>query len=218
VQLESHLAIGWLMGNLVPGADRRFRGLVVFSALAPDLDGISYLFGPNAYSHCHHVLGHNIFAGVLFTVICTVLARPGWRRLTMVFAILGFASHWVGDYYFSGWPLMTFWPVSRAEQMYRPRIGLDSPINHVFSYASLVFFVVSTWWWRRTILEPVWPAMDRLLVGLTLPRTLKCATCGRATGQRCCVCGEAVCLRHGRVTRALEVCCGRCGETVAARK
>lgn len=210
MQLETHLAVGWLMGNLVQGADRRFRGLVAFSALAPDLDGVSYLLGPDMYSRCHHVLGHNIFAGVLFTLVCTLLARPGWRWMTMCFAVLGFASHWVGDYFFSGWPLMTFWPVSRIEQMHRPRIGLDAPINQVFSYSSLVFFIVSTWWWRRTIFEPVWPAMDRLLVGLTTPRTLRCATCGRATGQRCGTCDKPVCLKHGRVTRKLAVCCESC--------
>ena len=132
--------------------------------------------------------------------------------MTMLFAALGFASHWIGDYYLSGWPLMTFWPFSRAEQMHRPRIGLDSPINAAFSYKSLAFFVISTWWWRRTIFEPVWPAMDRLLVGLTAPRTLQCAACDRKTGQRCSGCGEPVCLKHGRVTRRFAIQCERCAK------
>jgi hypothetical protein len=80
----------------------------------------------------------------------------------------------------------------------------------VFSYASLIFVVASTWWWRRTIFEPIWPAMNRLLVGLIAPRTAQCATCGRATGQRCQTCQQPVCLKHGRVTRRLAIRCERC--------
>jgi hypothetical protein len=210
MQLESHLAVGWLMGNLVGGADRRFRGLVAFSALAPDLDGVPYLFGPDAYSASHHVYGHNVFFGLLVMVACTLLVPRGWRAKMALLSALGFASHWVGDYYFSGWPLMTWWPLSRDEVMHRPRIGLDHPINHALSYASLTFFVVSTFFWKRTIFEPVWPAMDRLLVGLTRPRTLRCATCQRRTAQQCARCGVAVCLRHGRITRRWLVSCAAC--------
>jgi len=115
MQVECHIAVGWLMGNLVPGADRRFRALITFSAVAPDLDALSYVFGPTAYNNCHHCYGHNIFAGALFTILCTILARPGWRWITALFAALGFASHWLGDYFFSGWPLKTFWPISNVE-------------------------------------------------------------------------------------------------------
>ena len=78
-------------------------------------------------------------------------------------------------------PSRRTWTVSREEVMYRPRMGLDHPINRVFSYASLLFFVVSTFWWKRTIFETVWPAMNRLLVGLTEARTLSCSTCRRRT-------------------------------------
>lgn len=210
MQLETHLAIGWLMGNLVPGGDRRLRGLVCFSALAPDLDGVSYVLGPDAYSNSHHVYGHNVFAGIAFTFVCFALSRPGWRLVTTALAAAGCASHWVGDYYLSGWPLMTFWPVSRHEVMYRPRIGLDHPINQVLSIASILFFIVGAFVWKRTIFEFVWPAMDRLLVGLTLPRTDRCAVCERPTAQHCIRCGNALCLRHARLTGGMRVTCAAC--------
>ncbi len=210
MHLESHLAIGWLMGNLVPRADRRFRALVTFSAMAPDLDGVSYLLGPDAYSRAHHVYGHNIFAGIACTILCAALASPGWRIRTTLFAALAFASHWVGDYYFSGWPLMTFWPFSRHDVMYRPRIGLDHPINMVFGYVSLAFLFLSPFVWKRTVFETFWPAMDRLLSGYTQPRTLSCALCHRPTAQQCARCGKPICLRHGKISRQLTITCG-CG-------
>ncbi len=210
MQLESHCAVGWLIGNLVPGAGRRVRAIAVFSAMAPDLDGVAYAFGPDAYSRSHHVYGHNVFAGMVFTLFCVWLARPGWRTVVALVAGLGFASHWAGDYYLSGWPLMTFWPISHAEQMYRPRIGLNHPINQMLSYASLLFFVASIWFWHRTIFETVWPSMDRLLVGLTRPRTMHCAICQRRTAQSCSVCGKPLCLRHARISIRTTIHCPAC--------
>lgn len=220
MQLESHLAVGWLLANLAPGGGRRFRALVTFSALAPDLDGVSYLLGQDAYAHSHHIYGHNVFAGAVFTILCTALASRGSRRWMLLSATIGFASHWAGDYFLSGWPLMSFWPVSRTEVMFRPRIGLDHPINHVLSFASLIFLAASTWWWRRTVFESVWPAMDKLLSGLTLPRDKRCATCMARTAQTCDTCGAAVCLKHARVTRRLTVQCAECAraETSAASR
>jgi hypothetical protein len=210
MQLEAHLAVGWLAGNLVPRSDRRIRALAMFAALAPDLDGVPYLLGPDIYARTHHIYGHNVFAGLLITILCTALAgRRRWLA-GLVVGVAGFVTHWVGDYYLSGWPLMTFWPLSRDEVMFRPRIALDHPINHVLSFASLIFLAASIWWWRRTVFESVWPAMDRLLVGLTQPRTLHCTHCQSKTAQRCHRCGQPLCLRHAKLTPRLQIRCASC--------
>lgn len=210
MHVEAHLACGWLIANVSRLPSRRDRLLITLSAVAADADGLSYLFGTSAYADWHHVGGHNIFAAGLVVVLASVLtAQAKWWVMGLL-ALAGFASHWLGDYFLSGWALETFWPVSRSEVMFRPRIGLDHPINIALSYASLVFMAGSAWLFGRTPLEFVWPKLDALLVSMTRRRDKACAACGGKTNQVCAGCGQPVCLRHARVSTRMVVRCSAC--------
>ena len=49
MQVFAHAGIGWILAEAGRG-DRRFRQVVFLASLLPDLDGLSLLFGPEAYS------------------------------------------------------------------------------------------------------------------------------------------------------------------------
>lgn len=210
MHVEAHLACGWLIANASGLQSRRDRVLITLSAVAADADGLTYFFGVPAYATWHHVGGHNIFAAALVVLLAAALAaRARWWVMALL-ALLGFATHWVGDYFLSGWALQTFWPVSDSEVMFRPRIGLDHPINIALSYASILFMAASAWIFGRTPLEFIWPRLDALLVSMTRRRSHHCRVCGHKTNQLCAECRQGVCFKHARISAGLIVRCGHC--------
>src|SRR5512133_3668578 len=124
---EAHLAVGWLLAQF-GGEGRRYRGWVVLSALAPDLDVVTYLLGADTYARWHHVLGHNIFFSLAFSLLATLACRRG-RMQMFLMTQLGFYSHYFGDYFLTNFSLQFFWPLSDAEFLFSRKIGLDHPIN-----------------------------------------------------------------------------------------
>jgi len=48
VHLEAHAGLGWAVGVLAPGSDRRLRNCCVAAAVLPDVDAVAYLWGPEA--------------------------------------------------------------------------------------------------------------------------------------------------------------------------
>jgi inner membrane protein len=206
---EAHLAVGWILAHCGGGESRRFRGRVVLAALAPDLDAISYVGGPDLYARLHHAVGHNVFFSLFLSGFCMALDRQRpWKML--LFTQLAFYSHFLGDYFFTRFPLEFFWPVSSKGYIYSYRIGLDHWLNDVFGYASFLVFGLTGIRWGRTPIELLWPRLDQRVVNLFRRRTLRCTQCGRGATERCSVCHEPVCLRHGRITARCDVLCGAC--------
>ena len=78
MNLEAHLATGWILANIPARTSRRFRLVLVLLAAAPDADAVSWLFGEQAYGAMHHTLGHNFLAAALFLAAATALV-PGQR-------------------------------------------------------------------------------------------------------------------------------------------
>lgn len=67
MHVPTHLAISWLIGHSL--VERRDRRLVAWSGVAPDLDALSLLAGPAAYSQYHHVLTHGLLAAFVGTAL-----------------------------------------------------------------------------------------------------------------------------------------------------
>jgi membrane-bound metal-dependent hydrolase YbcI (DUF457 family) len=216
VHIESHVACGWLLANLWPSASWRQRLAITLSAVISDADGLGYLVSADLYVRWHHTIGHNVFAAVLVSGAAVALAgKPKWGWVLLL-TQLGFWSHLVGDYFFAGWGVPLFWPISREEVMYRPRMGLDHPINLVLSYGAFVYFAASLWLHGRTPLALVRPALDRLLVRVFRKANLSCHICGRGTSVQCDGCGKAVCLRHAQITRRMQIRCRACAAATPA--
>ncbi len=215
MNLEAHMAAGWVLGNLVPGENRRFRGIMVAAAMAPDLDGITYLAGGDVYARWHHVLGHNVFVAAAMVAVAAWLARRAGRRWGGVakvgaFAGLALLSHWLGDYYLSNYPLSPWWPVSDFSVKSIHSVGLDHPVNHAIGYASLALMAGSVWIWKRTPLEFVSRELDAHVVNLARDKPLSCQVCARPANELCYSCGAPVCIRHARLDRRFHVQCPSC--------
>ena len=113
MHIPTHVMSGWCIGASLPLTARERLACVMMASLA-DLDGISLAWGWATYRRWHHVLGHNLFFGLLLALACSRLAAPG-RRLMLALLGLGlFHLHLVLDYYGSGsgWPIHYLWPVA----------------------------------------------------------------------------------------------------------
>jgi inner membrane protein len=136
----THLAISWLIGHGLP--ERRDRRLVTWAGVIPDLDALSILGGPAAYSEYHHLLAHGVVAAVVVTVACAALARQ--RLKVLLFSLLAFHVHLICDLLGSGrdWAIVYFYPFSRHEYMTPYGWPLASPQNAV---VWLVAVAITVW-------------------------------------------------------------------------
>ena len=168
MHVQTHILSGWCVGNLLPGFTPRERLLCMLAASLADLDGISRLFGEEAYWDYHHKLGHCLAYGLLLCGALTIFARPPRRVLAFVVCLALFHLHLVMDYYGSGpgWGIAYLWPFSQREWR-------NADAWPFFSWQNIVAFVVLLVWtlWiarrqLRTPLEAMMPNLDRRFVRL----------------------------------------------------
>ncbi len=100
MNIVTHGLLSWCIAQRV-FKSRRDAALAATAGLLPDLDGAGALIdlvrGGEAeyYSAYHHILGHNILAGLL---IATVLGACADRRMRVAVTSAGlFALHIIGD-------------------------------------------------------------------------------------------------------------------------
>src|SRR5436189_178311 len=108
----AHAGLGWAIGTAVPFSDRRLRIACAAAALLPDLDGLTRLGGSERIPH---VLGHNLFAGVL----CIAAAAWAFRSYALrswvasfFLVAFCFALHLAIDLKLTGFDLPLYWPLS----------------------------------------------------------------------------------------------------------
>jgi membrane-bound metal-dependent hydrolase YbcI (DUF457 family) len=210
MHLETHLACGWLIANLLPRSSRRERLLITATAVASDSDGLSWLAGTAAYARWHHTFGHTLLTMLAIGLAAVIAAPAGRRAVAGAFALVACSTHLAGDYFLSSWPLPLLSPLSSVGYRHVPPVPLDHPVNIGLSYAGLTFCAASLWWWKRTPLELLWPRLDHLLARMARARHHVCRHCGRRTAVTCDVCGKAICFRHAIVSRRLQVRCRAC--------
>ena len=75
MHIPTHLMSGWCVGAALPLTARE-RVACMMAATLPDVDGVSLAFGREAYERWHHVIGHNVLAGVVIAVATSRLAAP----------------------------------------------------------------------------------------------------------------------------------------------
>ena len=163
MHIQTHILSGWCLANMLPLSPRE-RLFSMIAATLPDIDGISFIFGQEAYWNYHHILGHNLLLGLLSSA---VLAAFLGRRIMAFFVFLGlFHLHLAMDYFGSGpeWPILYFWPVSRWQIVNHEGWEFFSWQNQL---AFCLLFIGTLWIayrQRRTPLEFLMPQLDRKLV------------------------------------------------------
>ena len=213
MQLEAHSGLGWLIGVAAPGTDRRLRNWCLAAAVLPDVDAISYLWGPVVYGRYHHTFGHNVFLGVAVAALAAWhhRDRPASRRLLAgALVALCFGSHLLADMKLSAYTVHLFWPLNARGYEFTPNYGLAAPINSWLVYLSLLSIPLLAWWRAVTPLDVFSPRLDGLVRRAFRRRTLSCGTCGLRCAHECDGCGRPTCIRHGRIERGFRLTCPVC--------
>lgn len=109
MHIPTHILSGWCLAGL-SGCNGRTRRLGVLAASLPDLDGLSLLWGREAYWQHHHTFGHSLFFGLSLASMLAV-AAGGRLKAFLVFLAL-FHLHLALDFLGSGqgWGLAYGWP------------------------------------------------------------------------------------------------------------
>ncbi len=156
MHVPTHLALSWLIGHALP--ERRDRRLVAWAGVAPDLDALTLLAGPEAFKHYHHILTHGVFAAVIVTLAFTALARD--RLKVAVLALLAFHFHLFCDLLGAGtdWPIVYFYPFSRHEYFTPYGWPLASWQNMTITFAALIAIAWIGVKRGRTFVETFLPA------------------------------------------------------------
>lgn len=170
----THALTGWVLAQ--PLADRKQRMVVTAAAVISDLDGVSLLFGVEAYQKWHHTFGHNLFFGLLLSALAAIYFRSV-KVTTLVF--ISYHSHLFCDLLGSGtdWGIPYFWPVHFHVTMFAPPFQweLDSWQNVAWTAICLsltLYFGITK---KRTPVELVSPRTDMKVCATLAHRFSKAA-------------------------------------------
>ena len=113
----THLLMGWTVATLPGGLSRADRAWVVAAGLLPDLDGLGIVAEVATrnsdrpllwWSEYHHVLGHNLGAGILVASAALAFTR---RWTVAILAGVSFHLHLLGDLVGGRGPDGAQWPI-----------------------------------------------------------------------------------------------------------
>lgn len=121
MELIGHTAAGILLARLTAPQDtlpeRKFYLTVCIGAsILPDLDALSYLWGPDAFAAIHQRWTHTILALIvlplLFALIFRIFHKKHSLQLIWGLSVFAFILHIAGDL-IAHWPVEFFYPLSR---------------------------------------------------------------------------------------------------------
>ena len=166
----THALLSWLLAEAGGLEHRRDRGLVLAAGLLPDLDGLSILFGQEAYLTWHRILLHHGVGAAGIALLTAAVARA--RLRTAALALVSTHLHFVCDMLGSAGPDGSIWripylvPFDMAHPGFAPawQWGLASWQNVSITVLCLVACAVLGVRRGRTILEPVSLRADRAVV------------------------------------------------------
>jgi hypothetical protein len=163
MHLPTHILSGWCAASLFRLTPRE-RLFCMIAATGADLDGVSLLFGREAYWNWHHVGGHNIF----FAVAMSLLLAAFSSRKLMCFALYFTLAHLhlLMDYYGSGigWPILYLWPASHWQLKNPMPWEFLSWQNMLALAALLTWTILIAVRQRHTPFEVIAPDVDRRIL------------------------------------------------------
>lgn len=170
----THALTGWVLAQ--PLEDRKQRLAATAAAVVSDLDGLSLLFGVDAYQKWHHTFGHNLIFGLVLATLTWLLFRS---RKAATLTVLAYHSHLVCDLLGSGadWGIPYFWPFSSRATMFAPPFQweLNSWQNLVWTLGCIGLTVLFALKKKRTFIEFVSKNADAKVVKAIEARFSKAA-------------------------------------------
>jgi hypothetical protein len=108
MHIQTHALFGWVSSEISP-LSRWDRFLVVFAAVAPDLDGLGVLYSVEMYQKWHRIVFHNVIAAAIFALMAFILANE--KTQVSMLAFINFCFHLICDFFGSAGPDLSKWPV-----------------------------------------------------------------------------------------------------------
>jgi membrane-bound metal-dependent hydrolase YbcI (DUF457 family) len=112
----THACSGILIGQALrplPTVRRQTLLVLGLAASVPDLDAVSYLWGPGAYARLHHAHTHTLLGAAVFAPLLAVIERTWIREIPfsrlLAFNLTGYLVHLLLDLP-AVWPLRLLWP------------------------------------------------------------------------------------------------------------
>jgi hypothetical protein len=145
----THLLLSWTIAEPILET-RRDRALVALAGIAPDADGAGILVdlargvhpSEGLYAAFHHILAHNLMAGMVVALAAFALARR--RAACAALALVAFHLHLLGDLVGSAgpggsvWTLSYLYPFSEQEFAWQGQWELNAWPNLVITALLIV--------------------------------------------------------------------------------
>lgn len=160
MHVPTHVLSGWIVGNALSLRPRE-RLFCMLAASLPDLDGVGIVFGEETYQRFHHVVGHNVFCGLMLALVFSLASNPR-HWLSFAAYVVCFHLHLMMDFYGSGigWRIYYLWPASSRGF----KTGQAWPLTSWQNYLAFALFAAATAWiaWRkqRTPVELLLPRLE----------------------------------------------------------
>ena len=131
-----------------------------------DIDGLGKIISEDAFYDYHHIVGHNLFVGLLLAGVLTIFSHARIKAFCVYLGL--FHLHLLMDIFGSGpkWTIMYLWPLSKWEAEYRHAWKLYSWQNLTTFFALLIWTLIIVVVKKRTPLEYPMPKLDKQLVDL----------------------------------------------------
>lgn len=122
----------------------RLRLFSFLGGVFPDLDGITYLFNSELYYKYHHEILHPPLAGlaVALAILCLYEKKSEDRNGTVVFFILGFLVHIVGDIFTTNWPVNLVAPLGTLYVSASPWLSNETIFGVIAPAVTAITFVL----------------------------------------------------------------------------
>jgi len=138
----------------------------MLAAALPDIDGLGIIISQELFWDYHHIVGHNLFVGLLLAGILTIFSHSRIKAFCVYLGL--FHLHLVMDLFGSGpkWTIMYFYPLSKWEAEYSHAWKLYSWQNLTAFFILLIWTLIIIAVKKRTPLEYPMPKLDKQLVDL----------------------------------------------------
>ncbi len=168
MHIPTHLLSGWCVANCFT-LTRRERLLCMLAGTIADVDGVGFFFGEEMYWRFHHIVGHNLLVGVLFSGAAAIVSTHRAKAFGLYLAI--FHLHLLMDYFGSGanWKIHYWWPFDDRGYLTEHAWELMSWQNYLAAGLLLAWTIGIARWQRRTPLEAVAPRLDEAVVRRVKP-------------------------------------------------
>ncbi|MBK9992245.1 MAG: metal-dependent hydrolase [Verrucomicrobia bacterium] len=169
MHLLTHTLAGWCAGNCVTQSPK-VRAWCMGISLLPDIDGVSVVFGVQAFYDYHHTLAHNLLFAFISSVMIGFLNERPLRSAVIFFALIHL--HFLMDFFGSGpiWGIPYLVPFFRREFV----SGVAWEIDAWQNFVALALLGGWTMWiairYRRTPFEFVAPRLENAILRRKIPQ------------------------------------------------